>query len=70
MDASRIQRVRERTSDMVLPDEFVELARSPFTGKNEIAHGTSGYPVAEEEAARARIPPAPGAAATAAPFRA
>ena len=46
MDASRIERVRERTSDMVLPDEFVEPARSPFTGKNEVAHGTSGYPVA------------------------
>ena len=46
VDAARVERVRERASDMILSDELIEFARSPFAGKNEVAHGWSAYPVA------------------------
>ena len=72
VDAARVERVGERAAHVVLADEFVEAARAPLAGEDEIAHGRrlDIRDRGSREAARARIPPAPGVTAAAAPFRA
>ena len=72
MDAARVERVGEGATHVVLADELVEAARAPLAGEDEVTHGRRldirGR--GSREAARARIPPAPGVTAAAAPFRA
>ena len=38
MDAARVERVRQRAPDVLLADEFVELARTPLAGEDEVTH--------------------------------
>ena len=66
-----VECIGERAADVLLTDEFTEGARTPFTGEDQITHAAVPTPGTDaREAARARIPPAPGVAATVAPFRA
>ena len=67
VDPTGIERVAERTHDVLLAGEFGEAAWPPFTGKDEITHALAPGCGA---AARASTPPAPNSTATAAPFRA
>ena len=39
MEPVRVERIDERSRDVGLPDELLEVARTPLAGKHLIAHG-------------------------------
>ena len=68
VQAVAVQRVRERTQHMALPDHLGKITRTPFPGENQISHGNA-HVAAGEGGDPASHTSAPAVTTTAASFR-